>query len=108
MTELLKAADRVALGVKYLDDEYPGWRSLIDIESFSLSSTSNCVLGQVLGSYYDHELPIGQIYRYGFDICCWPEEQAEYGIDAEPYSVDNGGREQYDDLQAEWLKVFAQ
>lgn len=49
------AADRVAAGIGWLNRHHPGWRNLIDPALLDLDDACNCVLGQVLGSYWDAE-----------------------------------------------------
>lgn len=48
-------ADRIQLGVLYLDDTQPGWQDKIDILKLDINSYSSCVLGQVRGRNTDFE-----------------------------------------------------
>lgn len=42
---------RVLKGVLYLDEHYPGWANRINLRTFDLSQSENCVVGQLMGSY---------------------------------------------------------
>lgn len=48
-----KLTKRVDRGVKLLDKKKPKWFKKIDLKNLDLNSESNCVLGQVYGSYTD-------------------------------------------------------
>lgn len=91
-----------------MDENYPNWRSKIDVERFEISSEVNCVLGQVLdGGYYSGTGSQSQIYRHGFDAIYWCDEAQDYGIDISSYGDQDVRMEnQYADLQSEWLKVL--
>lgn len=41
--------ERVLLGAKLLDERIPGWADRIDLDEFWMSSSCQCVLGQVSG-----------------------------------------------------------
>ena len=44
MSDVTEAVDR---GVELLDRKVPGWREHINLEDFSIESTSNCIVGQL-------------------------------------------------------------
>lgn len=44
---------RVEMGAALLDQHQPGWDSTVNLADINMARTSNCVLGQVFGSYYD-------------------------------------------------------
>lgn len=44
---------RVAAGAEWLDKHYPGWMDTMTPSQLDLSSTCNCVLGQVCGNFWD-------------------------------------------------------
>ncbi len=46
-------AHRVTMGVEYLDSRTPGWWKHIDLRTLDVTSATNCVLGQVYGTYGD-------------------------------------------------------
>lgn len=41
----------VAEGVKWLDRNYPTWRTAVDVGTLDMDSDCGCVVGQVVGSY---------------------------------------------------------
>lgn len=41
------AAERVAKGVAWLDENYPGWFDVIDLDTLDIAACDRCVLGQV-------------------------------------------------------------
>jgi hypothetical protein len=108
MTKLLTAEQRVALGVIHMDENYPGWRSKIDVSRLNVASTEDCIFGQVLGGYYRQDNDLSVIYRCGFDAVFSGTRASEHGIDFTKYEdADSPAVSQYEDLQAEWLKVLA-
>lgn len=70
----------VARGVEFLDSYDPEWVDKIDLPSLQLSSCYRCVLGQLLGDYFDATNPdgilpgldederIASAYRLGFNV----------------------------------------
>ena len=48
-----KGSEDVSRGVALLDEYYPGWRDEIDLGKLNMSSSDNCILGQLYGSYAD-------------------------------------------------------
>lgn len=44
-------AERVAAGIAVLNENKPGWHDFINLDTLDLCSLSECVLGQVFGSY---------------------------------------------------------
>jgi hypothetical protein len=53
----------VAAGAALLDEKRPGWFHLIDLERLHLSSTEQCVLGQL----FDESITVARWQTYGFD-----------------------------------------
>jgi hypothetical protein len=45
--------ERVNRGIALMDQKYPHWWRVLDIQTLDLRSTSNCVLGQVAGDFLD-------------------------------------------------------
>jgi hypothetical protein len=45
--------DRVNRGIALMDQKYPHWWRVLDLDTLDLRSTKNCVLGQVAGDYLD-------------------------------------------------------
>jgi hypothetical protein len=46
-----QALEAVRRGCALLDDHHPGWADEIDLEVFDISNGSQCVIGQVYGSW---------------------------------------------------------
>jgi hypothetical protein len=76
--------ERVAAGVKLLDEKRPGWRSEVSAELLSMVQKSQCVLGQIFGWYDDGRAQLGLGYitapDYGFTSDYRNYEQFE-GLD---------------------------
>lgn len=51
MKEPWEFQEQVALGMKELDRQWPGWESVVDLDRLSLESDCRCVLGQMFGDY---------------------------------------------------------
>ena len=75
---------RVARGVKWLDQNAPGWVLKVNDETLHLDSKYDCVLGQVFGDFYDAP-PIAE--RFGGRRARWAYRHgflaAGYGWDAD-------------------------
>lgn len=124
----------VERGVKWLDEVRPEWRDLIDLESLQISSTSNCVAGQVfrdkVGTTIESALPKccdacdenrDRSIHSGFDYVYYTlaEGTAQYGFSAGYVSdyddvlpVDEQGFRDncadYKDLLEAWKVAIAQ
>lgn len=69
---------RVELGMKVLDEKYPGWLFLINLDDLNQSSVTRCVLGQLFGTYFKyihHQLGAGEVapcndwfWEHGFAV----------------------------------------
>jgi hypothetical protein len=75
------AAKRVENGIKFLDRVMPPkWRQKINLDELSLSSTADCVLGQLYGDYddgrYQLDLDGDEAEEYGFVL---------YGVEERDY-----------------------
>jgi hypothetical protein len=61
---------QVNAGIKLLDEQQPGWRDKIDLETLNLGSCSVCVLGQIFGDYEEGTIELDiedDPYQYGFN-----------------------------------------
>lgn len=45
--EYLTVEERVRNGARWLDENFPGWIDRIDLDTLALSSSGNCICGQV-------------------------------------------------------------
>ena len=90
MLELAK--ERVTKGHQWLDQNYPGWKEKIDLDTLELSSCLNCVLGQLYGH---------------FDNSPFAEDGPEY-LHGKEFGFDRfiGQVVTFGDLQEEWEKVL--
>lgn len=61
-----KYTQKVQRGIEFLDENEPGWRQWIEIESLNLGDCEACILGQLFGTF---DLGIG---HYG--LSCEKEE----------------------------------
>lgn len=101
-------AERVAAGIQLLDDNVEGWRDKINLETFNIQNTRNCILGQIFKTDEDH-------WESGYDVgraklnlagcdCCAEEGQLlpyDYGFDARLGLAEDISY-QFRDLQSEW------
>lgn len=52
-----QAKENVARGAAFLDQRYPGWEDRIDLGTLTLSSCTQCVLGQLIpGFHWENKL----------------------------------------------------
>jgi hypothetical protein len=89
----------VKKGVALLDDQAPGWRDKIDVDSFDITSQHRCVLGQVYGEYTDGALALFGSSKYYDDEAM--TEAVECGFWATGVND-----EKWEALQLAWLKEF--
>lgn len=114
----IKIADRVSNGMRWLDENFPGWESRIDLKTLDLSDEYECICGQVF------EKNGKRIYQSGFSYAynglfaqanSWISAIVPRGPDKEerasdvgyvlgfmdtPYHVDRDSN--YTGLQREW------
>lgn len=93
-TEKESISPRVERGAAWLDENRPGWRDAIDLRRLRLSSTHNCVLGQVFGGF---GRAWGEQGASDHQYLVWA---AEHGF------FEPRGRPYYDDLQRDWERVI--
>ena len=55
---------RVQAGAEWLDEEWPGWETMVDQSTLRLSDICNCVLGQLYERPAKHLSPGGNGYGY--------------------------------------------
>lgn len=99
MTELT-IEERVANGVKLLDEKRPGWYKKIDLAKLNINDCVHCIVGQLIGNYWPENL--GLMYYY-----------AEYSHGVERLTEDIGRELAYGELEAdarllteEWKRVI--
>lgn len=65
-------------GINLLDEQEPGWRDLIDLDTLDVSDCTQCVLGQVYGHYVTGE---NRLDIHGGDVTLYGFATAGYGTD---------------------------
>lgn len=113
-------AERVALGVAWLDSDYPDWFEKVEVKEFDITDTCRCVLGQLFEPMAvrrkDSEQPPMAPENFGgYDWAVLEaniisgEQASELGFDASfdfedsPYETEE---EEYTALQIEWTRVI--
>lgn len=84
MSDATEAVDR---GVELLDRKVPSWREHIDLAEFDLSSTRNCIVGQ-LARKTDFAVPEETLCACGCGINMSPRRTDEFSkwlLDSEDY-----------------------
>ena len=122
------ARERVAEGVKVLDQKVPEWWKVIDLKRLDMANCHTCMLGQLFG--YDTELAVGAA-MHGLNTSPPPEQLDHNGkvrLDQAGYfrgcntlnvcAADMGCNEAYGDddqvgigfdhLQCAWAEVIAE
>ena len=68
----------VKKGADYMDENYPGWASLINFETFEMDNCHQCVVGQAVGEY-GHAIGLASGQKpYSREASEWA---AQYGFD---------------------------
>ncbi len=60
--------ERVENGIKYLNEQVPGWFMRFNLNSFDINDGSKCLCGQLLGGYgkWRDEHDYEEAFDYGF------------------------------------------
>jgi hypothetical protein len=74
------AEQKVASGVKVLDEKVPGWWKVIDLDTLKMDSCTNCMLGQLFG--HDIEKAIG---ARKFNLPLLARDRVEFSIKDQGY-----------------------
>lgn len=98
----LASVDSIPNGIEWLNANHLGWRDRIDINELDISSSTNCVFGQ-LGEDFDefreeHDLTVEECADMGFTI--------NLSGDLEDVSTWHMSRA-YDLLTEAWRKVLS-
>lgn len=79
----MRIAPNIRKGIAYLDEKYPKWDRLIDLDLLDMQLADRCVIGQIVGNFFiefDYaEAPLA--VELGFQTGVWD--------DGEPY-LDDG------------------
>ncbi|KXK63382.1 hypothetical protein AWW66_03450 [Micromonospora rosaria] len=74
--------DRVTAGVAWLDQHHPGWADRIDVDVLDLDDSLSCVLGQVVGDFWQTPITYDQAIGLGFEAAPGDLHAEEYaGLD---------------------------
>lgn len=61
---------RILNGAKFMDFQLPSWAQKIDLTTFDIDSPTQCVLGQIFGSYHEGRFALAltheALIEYGF------------------------------------------
>ena len=97
---MLTVTERVANGVRLLDEKLPGWEKRVNLTTLEISSCKKCVLGQVFGYFSTGILSTTVLAaNHGFGCC----ESLGDG----PFSQFHPRREAaFAALTAEWKRVI--
>lgn len=120
MSRNMVAAERVAAGAAFLDQNWPQWWVEIDEDNLNLASACNCVLGQ-LGVDYNKSAAAFDVDLDAVEMQQVERDQPEgftfvldyvfphLGLsaeDADRLGFDSDDYLSYDDLEAEWRRVI--
>lgn len=83
-----------AKGADLLDEDRPGWATMIDLDTLDVSDLANCPLGQVYGQF------TSSLYRLGID----PSLASEFGFDLSGRSSREEEDEQFTHLTRAWTE----
>lgn len=86
-------SDKIRNGIKFLDQDKPGWEHEIDLDKLELSDCVSCVLGQTFGNYYN---VLDRIVN-----CGWPQ-QNEWAAERGFYTHGSEWRE----LTDQWVTAI--
>jgi hypothetical protein len=107
----LSIAERVAAGVKYLDENVHDWLDKIELTELDMASDCSCVIGQVIGMY-DMVLDEHPFFDKAPVRLISMEEGARLGFDSTGRAAtrDDSGDTQYAEefaaLQYEWKRAI--
>lgn len=90
--------ERVARGIRLLDQVRPGWHNEISWVDLVMEWPEDCILGQLYGGFYGGMSRLklhGKADLYGFDL-----SQAEYFDETSSVAY-------FEELQAEWKRQAA-
>lgn len=68
--------ERVRRGAELMDRAVPNWAARIDLDRLTMSSCDSCLLGQVLGNYFDGPRVLGPFAPLGRHLA------SSYGFNA--------------------------
>jgi hypothetical protein len=79
MTTTLQAIDYVQAGAQVLTDYDPDWSRRINLDTLNIHDPVNCVIGQVLGSFY---MGINALnYRDAMDPWVTTQQAAQWALE---------------------------
>ncbi|MEW2442810.1 hypothetical protein [Micromonospora marina] len=72
-------AERVELGIAWLDARLPGWHEAIDLDRLNVEHPCDCLLGQTYGDWDLHTLgiDIDRLAALGFDAASSHDDMAD-------------------------------
>jgi hypothetical protein len=95
-----RITERVARGAALLDAKRPGWASRIDLVALDITSTSNCILGQLYGWYEEGQDALAELDDEGYQISSVGSYEG-FSLDHWDEHYD-GDMQEVDDLHGAW------
>ena len=92
----------VKRGAYLMDDQYPGWASTINFDTFEMDNCHTCIVGQAIGEYGEAISKFSGHKPYSNDASLWA---VEYGFDV-PMSAyeDENEFAAYAELETLWTE----
>ena len=89
-------AERVAIGVAWLDEHEPGWVSRIDLDTLEMGDCGQCICGQLVGNFQ------AALKRWGHNPFAVTTSD---WVEAHGFDVSYGG---YPSLNTAWRRVITE
>lgn len=105
-----KARKRVARGAALLDAKRPGWRDQINLKDLSLSSCTNCIIGQTFGPEYEADeanFGLGDPFGHGVQVLDLEDGEAYRLVPRHGFDTDDHGTVTYAELNRAWRELLA-
>lgn len=102
MLTLDEARERVARGAAHLDQMRPGWHAEVDTGTLTLSSCTQCVLGQLFGGEWDVDAP----FLHGLKCLNLYEKRGNASAVTHGFAIGTGDAADPDNAEPEfqWLQ----
>lgn len=83
--------DEIKAGMDLLDEEFPGWREIINPEQLDMGDCHQCILGQLFGEYFTGKREMGLT-----------------GTEPEEFGFEDwvGGNDRYQWITAAWKEAL--
>lgn len=95
---------RVQAGIKLLDSNKPGWRSLVDLNDLIITHYRHCILGQVFGGFDEGLEDLGLIFLSSIDYGFTADIPYEYNVGREGRDLDT--EPIWRELEETWVRAL--